>query len=313
MAVAPYDRSVTNDLDQETIALRRHAVGRREDHAPGASESSLHAVGTVPRCDVHADAIAYIACRECGRPACAVCREVSAVGQLCAECARRERDTDGIAVSPRMARGAMLVAMVTAVLGAATVLSPVLAREFAFAPFTLTSSPWRIVTGLFVIPGFGYVALVLVIVPLWFAASGHEHRRGTLSMLVVLALGGIAGFTLLFAVTGSSDPTWTLASGTLAAGIAALAVSACWPHPRHVGWRPWFGAGIALTGVLSMTLLGVIPAWQVVGGLVMGCLLEAVYAFSPKPQRHPLPLFIGLGAGVLVVVLTLVAVLFLRG
>lgn len=267
-------------------------------------------------CYRHPDRRSYVLCQRCTRTVCPECQTQAAVGVICPECMKAQRQ----ATPPRVRRAqrsvraldsrpvvtywlmliTALVFIVGYIPGSPTngwlVFNSVFIDTATGAPF----EPWRMLTAGFTHGAFWHVGLNLL--AMWMLGRSLEPLLGHgrfLTLYLLSAFGGSVGVTLI-----APGVTVLGASGAVFGLLGALLVIG-----RHIGAN--------ITGILIILginlVIGFIPgftvAWQAhLGGLATGALVAFVLARTRRADQHRLQIILLAAVGVLLVALTVVGV-----
>ncbi|MFI2754965.1 rhomboid family intramembrane serine protease [Cellulomonas sp. P22] len=265
----------------------------------------------LPVCPRHPDRVSYVRCQRCGRPTCPECQRQAAVGIQCVDCvaeaARTQRE-------PRTALGAPVSTgrpVVTITIIALCVVSFLLQLIVAgwtglwvFKPFLGESEPWRFLTSAF-LHSSSIVHILFNMVALWMVGPYLEAVLGRArfaALYVLSAIGGSVGVLLL-----ASPDALSWYQGVVGASGAVFGLfGAVLVVLRRLGRD---ARSILVIIALNIVIGFVVPqiAWQAhLGGLAVGALLGAAYAYAPVAHRRA----VGIGATTLMaVVLMLVTAL----
>lgn len=243
-----------------------------------------------PVCPRHPDRVAYVRCQRCGRPACPECQRPAAVGVHCVDCvAEAARTTrEGRTVFGGRVRGGRPVVTLTVVV--LCVVSYVLqltvtgwTQQWAFSPVIGAFEPWRFLTAAFLHSPSQIFHILFNMVALWMVGPYLEQALGRArfaTLYLLSALGGSVAVVLLAPVTGGWTTAVVGASGAVFGLFGAVLVVM-----RRLGRDAGPIIGIlVLNGVLGFVLPNI--AWQAhLGGLVVGALVGAAYAYAPRERR----------------------------
>jgi len=246
--------------------------------------------GQVPVCPRHPDRAAYVRCQRCGRPACPECQRPAAVGVHCVDCvaeaARGAREGRTI-FGGRVRQGRPVVTLTIVALCAVSyvlqLLVPTWTSRWAFSPLAGAFEPWRFLTAAFLHSPGQVFHILFNMIALWMTGPYLEATLGRARFAVLYllsALGGSVGAVLLAPATDSWTTAMVGASGAVFGLFGAVLVVL-----RRLGRDagPILGI-IVLNGVLGFVVPGI--AWQAhLGGLVVGALLGAAYAYAPRERR----------------------------
>jgi membrane associated rhomboid family serine protease len=268
----------------------------------------------VPTCFRHPDRETYLSCSRCGRPACPDCLRAAPVGQHCVECVHE--DSRGVR-QPRAIFGgrALSGAVVTWVIVALNVLFylaeqvyPALASDWAmvakFSPqIGVADGQWyRLITAAF-LPPTGTSGLLDIAFNMWaliLVGPALERMLGPLRFVAVYLLSALGGSVLFYLIAPVTE-------SALGASGAIFGLFGAWfvvSRRLRLDSRAIVFL-IVLNLAFSFAFRSSI-AWQAhVGGLIVGSLLTAAYAYAPRKQR----MVIQVGATVVVLAVLVVAVL----
>jgi membrane associated rhomboid family serine protease len=255
-----------------------------------------------PTCFRHPNKETWVSCVRCGRPACPDCLRQAAVGQQCVECVQ------GANQGTRQARGAfggrvVASATVTWTLIGINVLLflvelgyPNLANDWAmanYAPFAVgghfqgvAAGQWyRLITSAFLPPatglgGLGFLDILFNMWALFAVGPALEQLLGRVRFIAVYLLSAIGGAVAFFLLA----PYYATALGASGAVFGL------------------FGAWFVVARKLRLDIRGIITiivinlafsfiyrstiAWQDhVGGLIVGVLTTAAFAYAPRKNR----------------------------
>ncbi len=257
---------------------------------PVAGPPGVPGDGGAPVCPRHPDRVSYVRCQRCGRPACPECQRPAAVGVHCVDCvAEAARTTrEGRTVFGGRVRGGRPVVTLTIVV--LCVVSYVLqltvagwTSRWAFSPVAGAFEPWRFVTAAFLHSPGQVFHILFNMVALWMVGPYLESALGRArfaTLYLMSALGGSVFAVLLAPVVGGWQTAAVGASGAVFGLFGAVLVVL-----RRLGRDAGPIIGIlVLNGVLGFVLPNI--AWQAhLGGLVVGALLGAAYAYAPRERR----------------------------
>ncbi|MDM8085164.1 rhomboid family intramembrane serine protease [Cellulomonas cellasea] len=265
-----------------------------------------------PVCPRHPDRVSYVRCQRCGRPACPECQRQAAVGVQCVDCvaaaARTQRPTR-TALGGTLRQGRPVVTITFIAICVASFVAqqvvPGWTSRWAFAPFIGEVEPWRFLTAAFLHSTGGVFHILFNMVALWMIGpylEGMLGRARFAALYLLSAIGGSVGVLLLASPDALSWYTGVVgASGAVFGLFGAVLVVL-----RRLG-RDARGILVilALNVVMGFVVQGI--AWQAhLGGLAVGAILGAAYAYAPRDHRRT----VGIGAtAVMAVLLVLVSVL----
>ncbi|GAA0395263.1 rhomboid family intramembrane serine protease [Acrocarpospora corrugata] len=248
----------------------------------------------VPSCYRHPERETYVRCQRCERPICPDCMRDAAVGFQCVECVRdgnkgvRQAKSlfGGGAVTVPRVTWTLLVINVVAYFGE-IVLGGAFVSRFNTAPGAIEMGEWwRLITGAFLhLRPTGAFAITHILFNMWaLYAIGPEleRRLGHLRFAALYLLSALGGSVavFLFSVYPSVG-----ASGAIYGLFGALFVVS-----RRLGYDArgvlWL---IGINVVLTFAIPGI--SWQGhLGGLVIGVLVSAIFAYAPEQNRSAIQL-----------------------
>jgi len=276
-----------------------------------------------PTCYRHPDRETWVSCVRCGRHACPDCLREAAVGQQCVECIR------GAGRGTRQARTAFggrpvaTAAVTWTLVGINVVLFlvelavPRLATDWGMLGYASTSfsgpmqgvaaGQWyRLITSAFLPPatGLGGLGFLDILFNMWaLVAVGPslEQLLGRVRFIAVYllsALGGAVAFYLL----GPSNVFALGASGAIFGLFGAWFVVARKLHLDIRGIVTIIAINLAFSLFYRSTI-----AWQDhVGGLIVGALTTAAFAYAPRKHRTLIQVAAALAILAVLVVLVIV-------
>ncbi|WP_300614385.1 rhomboid family intramembrane serine protease [Trebonia sp.] len=285
-----------------------------------ASDQASHpGQDSPPTCYRHPDRETWVSCVRCGRHACPDCLRQAAVGQQCVECVR------GAGHGARQARTVFggrpsRTAVVTwTILGLNVLLylvelaHPSLAEDwwmigYAGPPLQgVADGQWyRLLTSAF-LPGTGSLGLLDIAFnmwALWIVGPGLEQLLGRVRFLAVYLLSAVGGSVLFYYLAAPNQPALG-ASGAIFGLFGAWFVVSRRLNLDSRGIVMLIAINLALSFIYRSTI-----AWQDhVGGLIVGALITAAYAYAPRKNR----LAVQLSASVAVVAILAVAIVIRNG
>ena len=268
-----------------------------------------------PVCPRHPDTVAYVRCQRCDRPTCPTCQVPSSVGVHCVDCARRSQAGHR---QPRTLLGGNMVsdALVTKILiglcvivYALQILVPGLAAQslelrLGFMPVVAAQEPWRFLTTAFLHADYMHIGFNML--TLWVLGRTLEPLLGRWRFTSIYLLSALGGSTMIYWLSWPGTESWlTLTVG--ASGAVFGLFSAMFIVQRRFG-RDTSGI-MALVGINAVvSVLGANISWQGhLGGLLVGGIVSAIYAWAPRGKRKAVGI-----VGTIVVVIALVALNLLR-
>ena len=280
-----------------------------------------------PTCYRHPDRETWVSCVRCGRHACPDCLRQAAVGQQCVECIR------GAGRGTRQARTAfggrpVATAAVTwtlvginVVLFLVELVMPSLAADWGMLGYASTSfggpprgvaaGEWyRLITSAFLPPpprgpnsagSLGFLDIAFNMWALIVVGPSLEQLLGRVRFIAVYllsALGGAVAFYLL----GPSNVFALGASGAIFGLFGAWFVVARKLHLDVRGIVTIIAINLAFSLFYRSTI-----AWQDhVGGLIVGALTTAAFAYAPRKHRTLVQVAAALAVLAVLVVLVII-------
>ena len=255
-----------------------------------------------PTCYKHPDRETWVSCVRCGRHACPDCLRQAAVGQQCVDCVR------GAGQGTRQARTAfggrpVATAAVTwtlvginVVLFLVELVKPSLATDWGMLGYASTgfggplqgvaAGQWyRLITSAFLPPatGLGGLGFLDILFNMWaLVAVGPslEHLLGRARFLTVYVLSAIGGGVAFFLI----GQYYVLALGASGAVFGLFGAWFVVARKLRLDVRGIVTI-IAINLVFSLLYRSTI-AWQDhVGGLIVGALTTAAFAYAPRKHR----------------------------
>lgn len=283
-----------------------------------------------PTCFRHPDRETWVSCVRCGRHACPDCLRQAAVGQQCVECVRGAGAAAG--AGGRTARQARTIfggrptssATVTwTILGLNVLLYLVqlahssLAQDWwmigyaspsGLPPYQgVAAGQWyRLLTSAF-LPGSGTLGIMDIAFNMWalyIVGPGLEQLLGRVRFLAIYLISAVGGSVLFYYLAPQNQPALG-ASGAIFGLFGAWFVVSKRLRIDSRGIVMLIVLNLALSFIYRSTI-----AWQDhVGGLIVGALVAAAYAYAPRKNRTA----IQVAATVAVIVLLAVAVVIRNG
>ncbi|MBM7817825.1 membrane associated rhomboid family serine protease [Cellulosimicrobium cellulans] len=236
--------------------------------------------------------MSYVRCQRCGRPACPECQRPAAVGVQCVDCVReaaRQAPSQRSALGGKVRGGPPVV---TFTIIGLCVVSWILqfvtggtwTALLAFRADLAEVEPYRFLSSAF-IHSTSPVHILFNMYALWVTGPFLEQMLGRwrfVALYLLAAVGGSVGYLLL--AGGPTEQAWYVwvfgASGAVFGLFGAILLVL-----RRTGRNAMqivvliginFAIGLFFTGI----------AWQAhLGGLVVGLVLGAAYAYAPKERR----------------------------
>ncbi len=266
-----------------------------------------------PVCPRHPDRVAYVRCQRCGRPACPECQRPAAVGIQCVDCVRDAAKATRPARTAFGGRVGTGRPVVTLTLIALCVVSYVLqltttswTQELAFAPVLGESEPWRFLTSAFLHSPGQLLHILFNMVALWSVGPFLEAMLGRWRFLALYLLSAVGGSVMFLVLASPYDQSWITglvgASGAVFGLFGAVLVVL-----RRTGRSAGGIVGVLVANaVLGFVLPGV--AWQAhLGGLLVGAVLGAAFAYAPRDRRLAVSVGACVGMAVLLAATVLVS------
>jgi membrane associated rhomboid family serine protease len=277
-----------------------------------------------PVCYRHPGRETWVSCVRCGRHACPDCLRQAAVGQQCVECVRGAGQA---ARQPRTVFGGRPAAStfvtwtllaVNVIVFLAEVAKPTLLFDLGMlgTPALTPAGPqsgvaggqwYRLITSAFTAPGtsFGGAGLLDLVFNMWalyVVGPALERMFGPLRYLAIYLLSAVGGSVLFYYLQPSG-----LAAGASGAVFGLFGAWFVVSRKLQLDSRGII-ALIVINLVFSFVVRGI--AWQDhIGGLIVGAVTAAAYAYAPSKNRTA----IQLAATVAIAALLVVAVVIQNG
>lgn len=280
-----------------------------EAPAPGAE-----APAPVPICFRHPGRETYLSCTRCGRPACPDCLRSAPVGQQCVECIHE--GNQGVRRASNVFGGAAVsTAAVTWVIVGLNVLFYLIELGYSQLAYDwamigklgphlgVADGQWyRLITSAF-LPPTGSSGLMDIAFNMWaliFVGPALERLLGHLRFAAVYLLSALGGSVFFYLVAPPAE-------AALGASGAIFGLFGAWfvvSRRLRVDSRAIVFL-IVLNLAFSLVFRSSI-AWQAhVGGLIVGSLITAAYAYAPRNQRA----LVQGGATIVILAVLVIAVL----
>jgi len=178
------------------------------------------------------------------------------------------------------------------------------ALRLGFVPALAVYEPWRFLTTAFL--HANYMHLGFNMWALWVLGGALEPVLGRWRFTCVYLLSALGGSTMIYWLSWPETDSWlTLTVG--ASGAVFGLFSAMFIVQRRFG-RDTSGI-VALVGINAVvSILGANISWQGhLGGLLVGGIVSAIYAWAPRGKRKAVGI-----VGTIVVVIALVVLNLLR-
>lgn len=265
-----------------------------------------------PVCPRHPDRVSYVRCQRCGRPTCPECQRTAAVGVHCIDCVReaaRNTPAQSTVLGGKVRQGRPVVTITLIALCVVSFLAQNMSTSWTqaliFSPELGQHEPYRFLTAAF-LHSTGWVAhLLFNMMALWFIGPYLETTLGRWRYLSLYLLAAVGGNVLVLLLADSPYVMGTWYQGVLGASGAVFGLfGAVLVVVRRLGQS---ARSMVVVIALNLGISFVVPgiSWQGhVGGLIVGALLGAVYAYAPRPRRRE----VGIGATVGVAALLVLTV-----
>jgi membrane associated rhomboid family serine protease len=254
---------------------------------------------TPPTCYRHPDRETWVSCVRCGRHACPDCLRSAAVGQQCVDCVHEGSRTIRRPTTVFGGRPAR-TAVVTWTLIAVNVLlflielaRPSIANDWELLGYArfgpggplqgIASGQWyRLITSAFLPPagGLGFFDILFNMWALFAVGPALEQLLGRGRFITVYVLSALGGAVLFFLIAPNTE-------GALGASGAIYGLFGAWfvvSRRLQIDTRGILVL-IGINLVFSFSFRGAI-AWQDhVGGLIVGALITAAFAYAPRKNR----------------------------
>ena len=238
-------------------------------------------------CYRHPDRRSYVLCQRCGRTICPECQTQAAVGVQCPECVR-----EGRASVPRRSVGRRMsnllgtaggqpvvtwsLIAITVVVFVLQQVAPVVENYGVFRPVLTLLLPWTPITAIFLHASILHILFNMY--SLFVFGPILEHLLGRARFLALYLIAGFGGSVAVALLSPGGGVLG--ASGAIFGLMGAYFVIA-----RRLG----SGNNAQILIVIGINLVAgfVLPgvSWQAhVGGLLVGCLVAAIYAGTRRPS-----------------------------
>ena len=276
---------------------------------------------TPPTCYRHPGRETWVSCVRCGRHACPDCLRSAAVGQQCVDCVHeggRATRRPTTVFGGRPARTAVVtwtLIGINVLLYLVELAKPNIANDWAllgYAQFSsggplqgIASGQWyRLLTSAFLPPatGLGGLGLIDIAFNLWVLYAigpSLEQLLGRGRFLAVYLLSALGGGVAFFLFAPPNEPALG-ASGAIFGLFGAWFVVSRRLRIDSRGILVLIGINLAFSFIYRGTI-----AWQDhIGGLIVGVLVTAAFAYAPRKNR----LVVQVGAAVAILVILAVIV-----
>jgi membrane associated rhomboid family serine protease len=281
---------------------------------------------TPPTCFRHPGRETWVSCVRCGRHACPDCLRQAAVGQQCVECvrgtgpggqggspARLPRTVFGGRPSAAATVTWTLIAL-NVVLYLVQLAHPSLAPDWWMLGFAqyypggpmhgVAAGEWyRLITSAF-LPGTGTLGLLDIAFNMWalyVVGPGLEQMLGRARFISVYLLSAVGGSVLFYYLAPQNQPALG-ASGAIFGLFGAWFVASRRLRTDSSGIVVLIALNIGLSFFYRSTI-----AWQDhIGGLIVGALVMAAYAYAPRKNRAAIQIAATVAVGVLLAVAVMI-------
>jgi membrane associated rhomboid family serine protease len=258
---------------------------------------------TPPTCYRHPDRETWVSCVRCGRHACPDCLRSAAVGQQCVDCVHegsRGTRRPTTVFGGRPARTAVVTWTLIAVnvlLFLIELARPSIANDWAllgYARFSaggpmqgIASGQWyRLITSAFLPPagggigGLGFFDILFNMWALWAVGPSLEQLLGRGRFITVYLLSALGGGVAFFLIAPNTELALG-ASGAIFGLFGAWFVVSRRMQIDTRGILVLIGINLAFSFIYRGEI-----AWQDhVGGLIVGGLITAAFAYAPRKHR----------------------------
>jgi membrane associated rhomboid family serine protease len=276
-----------------------------------------------PTCYRHSDRETWVSCVRCGRHACPDCLRSAAVGQQCVDCVSgagqtTRRPTTVFGGRPtRSASVTYTLIALNVLLFLVELAKPNIANDWGllgYARFStgpvqgIAAGQWyRLITSAFLPPatglgGLGFLDILFNMWALYVVGPSLEQLLGRARFIAVYMLSALGGGVAFFLI----GPPYVLALG--ASGAIFGLFGAWFVVSRRLqldsrGILVLIGINLAFSFIYRSTI-----AWQDhIGGLIVGALVTAAFAYAPRKNR-----VITAAAAAVAVVVVLIVIVVLR-
>ena len=274
-----------------------------------------------PTCFRHPGRETWVSCVRCGRHACPDCLRDAAVGQQCVECVRDAGHGTRQAKTAFGGRPVTTAVVTWTLVGINIVLflvelaKPSLANDWGLLGYAffnangpvqgIAAGQWyRLLTSAFLPPatglgGLGFLDILFNLWALYVVGPSLEQLLGRIRFLAVYLLSAIGG-GVAFYLIGPSNELALGASGAIFGLFGAWFVVSRRLQLDSRGILVLIGINLAFSFLYRSTI-----AWQDhIGGLIVGALVTAAFAYAPRKHR----VLVQAGAAIAVLVILIVIV-----
>lgn len=271
-------------------------------------------------CYRHPNRQSFVLCQRCGRTICGECQTPAAVGVVCPECMREQKQNaprrpnviTRLSRSDRPAVTTIIIGLTLAVyvlqilpgIGAFVTQSLQFAGVYSYPEYF---QPWRMLTILLVHSTSGFYGLLHVglnMYMLWVLGSMLEPAIGRARFLLLYLFAGFAGSLGVMFLTPATTAT-VGASGAIFGLLGALIVI----QRRLGGNATGLIVLVAVNFALNFLSSGSV-SWQAhLGGLIGGAVVGAIYASTRQRSKQRMQTGLLIAFGAVMILLSLVRVL----
>ncbi|MDR1152043.1 MAG: rhomboid family intramembrane serine protease [Bifidobacteriaceae bacterium] len=173
-------------------------------------------------------------------------------------------------------------------------------EHLGFVPILARAEPWRLVTSIFDHAGLAHLALNMLC--LWMVGSFLEPMLGRWRYAALYLVSGLGGGLLILAWARWTGPSveWVQLTVGASGAIFGMFGAMVWVVRRLGGNLRGILVVLAINIVFTLTNSGTV-SWQGhFGGLIVGLVLGAVYAFAPRGRHRVYSIIATVGVAVLV-------------
>jgi membrane associated rhomboid family serine protease len=277
-----------------------------------------------PTCYRHRDRESWVSCVRCGRHACPDCLRSAAVGQQCVDCVGAAGQTTRRPTTVFGGRPASTAIVTWTLIGLNALLflvelaKPNIANDWGllgYATFVnggplqgIAAGQWyRLITSAFLPPatglgGLGFLDIAFNMWALFAVGPSLEQLLGRGRFIVVYVLSALGGGVAFF-LLGQPNVLALGASGAIFGLFGAWFVVSRRLQLDSRGILVLIGINLAFSFIYRSTI-----AWQDhIGGLIVGALVTAAFAYAPRKNR-----FVVQAAAIVAVLVILIVITVLR-
>ncbi|MCC9067779.1 rhomboid family intramembrane serine protease [Arthrobacter cryoconiti] len=241
-----------------------------------------------PVCPRHPDRVSYVSCQRCGRPTCPDCQRSAAVGIQCVDCVKEAARTvpgrrtifGGVVRTGRPVITITMMAICVALFIVEWAIpNRFIFENFAYAPFTTKTEPWRMVTSAF-LHSTNITHIAFNMYALWILGNALEPAFGRVRFLAVYLISAMAGSVGVLLIS-PVDTVVVGASGAVFGLFGALFVV----QKKRGGDLRQIIVLLLINAALGFFIPNI--AWQAhLGGLIAGALCTLAIAYAPATARR---------------------------